>query len=92
MRSFFMRILQEYQQAMEILRNEYYRNETNETAIKNANIALMSDIVFGYSILKAVGLQAIANTNSVRQNGQHKNTFLFRSKLHSYDYGICMDE
>ena len=86
--------MQEYEQALEKLRNEYYRNETNETneTIIAANVDLMSDLVFGDSVIKAVVLQTIANTNGIRQNGQQKNTFLYRSKLDSYEYGICMNE
>lgn len=73
-----VRILQKYQRVIEKLRDEYYQDTTNITAIKTANAVLLSDMVFNEGITKTAVLQTIANT---RQKCQPKNTFLFRSEL-----------
>lgn len=69
--------IQEYKYAVEKLRASYYLNTSSAEAIKSANIALMSDLTFNDSILKAVVLQTGVNTNSSNAK-KNKNTFLFR--------------
>lgn len=56
---------------MEKLRLAYFSNATTADAINRANLALMSDLEITDGVLKAMALQANANS------GQ-KNTFLFR--------------
>ena len=62
---------------MEKLRLAYFSNTTTIDAIRRANIALMSDLMFSDGILKAAVLQANANNKNVDKNGA-KNTFLYR--------------
>lgn len=62
---------------MEKLREAYFPDSSDKKAIRDQNLALMSDLVFCDSILKAVVLQTNANRKITHQN-QHKNTFLFR--------------
>lgn len=62
---------------MEKLRAAYFSSTTSVESIKSANIALMSDLTFTDSILKAVILQAGVNTNGPVKS-QYKNTFIFR--------------
>lgn len=74
--------LKKYQQAIEKLGDVYFQGTTNNmSAIRNANIDLMSDLMFSYSIVKAAVKQTIANTKDTRPNSQHKNTFLFRFQI-----------
>lgn len=68
--------LQEFRKALDILRTDYYTDTTNANSIKNANIDLMSDLVFGDSILKGVILQANANANGFGE----ASTYFFRLK------------
>lgn len=56
------------------LRNVYFTNTTNVDAIQGGNIALLTDMYFGDSTLKATVHQANANNN------EGKNTFLMRYK------------
>lgn len=79
-------LFQEYKQSLEILSKAYYPNITNTSAVESGNIDLMSDIMFGDSILKAVILQANANNKGVDKGGQ-KKTFLLRYK--SFDSMKC---
>lgn len=65
---------------VETLREVYYSDADNIDAIKSANIAVMSDLTFDDSIIKAVLLQAIANNNKSTAESEPKNTFLFRSE------------
>lgn len=67
-----------YKQAVDVLRDAYFSDVTNVTAVGNANIALMSDLAFSDSMIKAAVLQAEANTNRTLQKSQQKNTFLLR--------------
>lgn len=60
---------------VETLRNTYYSRADSVDAIKHANIALMSDLSFDDSVIKAALLQGIANNNNSTAG---KNTFLFR--------------
>lgn len=53
------------------LRDAYYSDSTDPEVIRRENIALMSDLNFGDSVLKAVKLQ-------VNANGRKKNTFYLR--------------
>lgn len=62
---------------MEKLRLAYFPDTTDTDAIRNGNIALMSDSSFGDSILKATALQANANSRTADEN-EPKNTFLYR--------------
>lgn len=70
-------ILKEYKYAVEKLRTAYYSNTTSVEAIKSSNTALMSDLTFNDSILKAVVLQTGVNMNDTDM-GKYKKTFLFR--------------
>lgn len=54
------------------LRNVYFTNTTSVDAIQHGNIALLSDMYFGDSTVKATILQTKANNN------ERKNTFLMR--------------
>lgn len=63
---------------VETLRNTYYSRADSVDAIKHANIALMSDLSFDDSVIKAALLQGIANNNNSTARSDHKNTFLFR--------------
>lgn len=63
---------------VETLREVYFSHADNDNATKRANIAVMSDLSFGDSVIKAVLLQAIANNNNNTVASDHKKTFLFR--------------
>ena len=68
------------------MRATYYTNESNVEAIRNANIALMSDAWNSDSVLKATILQARANTNNLDKS-KHKNYISFKLIKHSeYKY------
>lgn len=56
---------------MKKLRYAYYSGASDLATISRENIALMSDLNFGDSVLKAVKHQADANQGK-------KNTFFFR--------------
>lgn len=68
---------QEFAKAMEKLRTAYFSDTTTVDAIRLANIALMSDLKFQDSILKAAALQGNANSKASDSNGP-KNTFVYR--------------
>lgn len=68
---------QEFSKSMEKLRLAYYTNTTNASAIKDANIALMSDSLLCDSVLKSTLLQATSKNNDKNKH-KHRNTFLFR--------------
>lgn len=69
--------LQEFKQAMGILRESYYSDKSNVTLNRKSNLKLLSDMSYGGVILKAVVLQTKANNNDFHGNGR-KNTFLYR--------------
>lgn len=56
---------------MKKLRAAYYSGSTDANVIRDENIALMSDLNFGDSVLKALKLQ-------VEANGDKKKTYLLR--------------
>lgn len=62
---------------MKKLRASYFSNETSIQAIRNSNVALMSDLALTDSILKAVVVQTEVGFNSP-ESSQKKNIFLFR--------------
>lgn len=68
---------QEYKEALLALKEAYFSDATDENTIKHRNIGLLSDLNFGYSILKTAALQAKINTNAIDRKA-HKNTFLLR--------------
>ncbi|KAG4071890.1 hypothetical protein HA402_006051 [Bradysia odoriphaga] len=74
----------EYNETLEKLRKVYYTDPTNPAAVVNANIALMSDIMFSDVILKGIVLQTTTNNRS-NDNSGRKNTFFFRF---SFDAGL----
>lgn len=65
-----------YEQALKMLRDAYFPGMIDADAIKRGNVDLISDLNFGYSVLKAVILQSSVNNNATELN--QKNTFLFR--------------
>lgn len=67
----------EYNQALVLLRDEYFPKNLDTNAIKHANVQLMTDLYFNYKVLKTFLLQVKANNNN-RDKNMHKNTFLFR--------------
>lgn len=67
--------MQAFAKAIEILRKSYFPNAADATETKRRNIALMTDLGFVDSILKATILQTIANT---KNGGKNRKTFLFR--------------
>lgn len=62
---------QEYEEALKKLRAAYYSGSTDPLIISRENIALMSDLNFNWSVLKALKLQSDAN-------GEQKKTFFLR--------------
>lgn len=68
---------------LELLTKTYYSNTTTIDAIRDANIAYLSDIVINDNMLRMVMLQANANNNNGMDKNQHKNTFLVRYSTHS---------
>lgn len=68
---------QRFEEAIDKLRDAYFTNITESSAVQSANINLLSDLNFGYGILKNVVLQTKANTNE-RDAEKRKNTFLSR--------------
>lgn len=58
---------------MEKLRDVYYPDPTNGTAVRDGNIALTTNLNLTDSTLQSIALQANANGKSGL-----KNTFLFR--------------
>lgn len=71
---------QEFEQAMNILKESYIPNFTNATpldAIIRQNIAYLSDVIVRDDVLKSVIDQVNANNKSPDKS-QRKNTFLFR--------------
>lgn len=72
-----LQFVQEYKQAVDILRKAYFQDTSNIEAIKQGNIALLSDLNFGYGIIKAVTLQAKANNKDAEANNR-RNTFMSR--------------
>lgn len=67
----------EYNQTLEKLRKVYYTDPAIPVAVENANIDLMSDIMFSDVILKGIILQTTMNNRSQNNSGR-KNTFFFR--------------
>jgi len=67
----------EYKEALRKLRKAYFSNVTDETSIIYANINLMSDINFGYSIAKHFKLQMNANNKQ-----QQKKTYFMWFDVH----------
>lgn len=61
----------------EILSNTYFPNATTFDAIREGNIAFLSDLEITDNMLRMVMLQANANNNSTDKS-QHKNTFFVR--------------
>lgn len=68
---------------MDKLKEAYFPDIANISAIELGNIHLMSDIYLVDSILKAVILQAHTNNNGVEES-DHKNTFFFRLGLSNH--------
>lgn len=68
---------QEYKLVVEKLREAYFKNTADVDAIRNKNIALISDLHLIDSVLKSVILQTNANNNG-KNKSQHKNTFLYK--------------
>ncbi|XP_031639929.1 esterase B1-like [Contarinia nasturtii] len=64
----------EYKEAFDLLKKTYYNETSDPDVIKSQNIALLSDLNFGYGILKAVQYQVKANN---KENSK-KNTFMYR--------------
>lgn len=71
-----LNIFQIYKQAVKKLSNAYFSHLDTEDAIQRGNTDLISDLNFGYSVLKAVAAQTYLNNNSASEN--KKNTFLLR--------------
>lgn len=67
----------EYNQALALLRDDYFPNMNDENAIKHGNVQLMTDLYFNYKLLETFLLQVKANNNH-RDKRMDKNTFLFR--------------
>ncbi|XP_031623525.1 esterase B1-like [Contarinia nasturtii] len=70
---------EEYKKAFEALKNAYFNDTSNIDAIKRGNIALLSDMNFGYNILKAVQYQVKANN----KGNTKRNTFLQRFSVNA---------
>ena len=62
---------------LEKLRNAYFVNTTSVDSIRQANIALLSDMYISDSVIKTAVLQANVNNIESNQN-ERKNTFLYR--------------
>lgn len=60
-----------------MLRRAYLYDTSNATMIKRGNIALLSDMNFGFGIIKGVARQAKANNKGDNLN-RHRNTFFLR--------------
>lgn len=78
-----------YEQATKQLRDVYFPDITNTDAVKRGNVDLISDLNFGYGVLKAAILQTSVNNNGTAS--ENKNTFLFRlsssiDKTQFYDH------
>lgn len=59
------------------LKKAYFTNASNIEAIKEGNIAYVSDLQVCDDVLNTVIHQARANTKNTDKN-QHRNTFLMR--------------
>lgn len=71
-----MENFQEYKLVVEKLRDVYFKNISSVEAIRDNNIAVLSDLHMIDSVLRTVILQA--NVNNGKNKSQHRNTFLFR--------------
>ena len=65
--------LQEFKHAIDLLKDAYFNDTSSADAIKRGNIGLLSDLNFGYGILKAARYQVMANNKEIP-----KNTYILR--------------